>query len=57
MGRLEINTEVRLLVRIVGKSGLFAIGEVSGGIHGGNCIGVNTVEDIVVFGRNATNPQ
>lgn len=33
--------------------GLYAAGEVTGGIHGGNRIGGNAVLDIVVFGRIA----
>ena len=31
--------------------GLFAAGEVVGGVHGGNRLGGNAVADIVVFGR------
>lgn len=34
-------------------SGLFAAGEVTGGVHGGNRLGGNAVTDIVVFGRIA----
>lgn len=33
--------------------GLFAAGEVTGGIHGGNRVGGNAVDDTVVFGRIA----
>lgn len=33
--------------------GLFAAGEVTGGVHGGNRVGGNAVADIVVFGRIA----
>ena len=33
--------------------GLFAAGEVTGGVHGGNRIGGNAVTDIVTFGRIA----
>ena len=33
--------------------GLFAAGEVTGGVHGGNRLGGNAVTDIVVFGRIA----
>lgn len=33
--------------------GLFAAGEVTGGVHGGNRIGGNAVSDIVTFGRIA----
>ena len=34
--------------------GLFAAGEVVGGVHGGNRLGGNAVADIVVFGRIAS---
>ena len=34
--------------------GLFAAGEVVGGVHGGNRIGGNAVADIVVFGKIAS---
>lgn len=33
--------------------GLFAAGETTGGVHGGNRIGGNAVCDFVVFGRIA----
>ncbi|MDF2950403.1 MAG: fumarate reductase flavoprotein subunit [Sedimentibacter sp.] len=33
--------------------GLYAAGEVTGGIHGGNRAGGNAVDDTVVFGRIA----
>ena len=33
--------------------GLFAAGEVTGGVHGGNRLGGNAVADIVIFGRIA----
>jgi fumarate reductase flavoprotein subunit len=33
--------------------GLFAAGEVTGGVHGGNRLGGNAVADFVVFGRIA----
>ena len=35
--------------------GLFAAGEVTGGVHGGNRIGGNAVADIVTFGRISGN--
>ncbi len=34
-------------------TGLYAAGEVTGGIHGQNRIGGNAVADIMVFGRQA----
>ena len=33
--------------------GLFAAGEVTGGVHGGNRLGGNAVADFTVFGRIA----
>ena len=33
--------------------GLYAAGEVTGGIHGGNRVGGNAIADIMVFGRIA----
>ena len=35
--------------------GLFAAGEVTGGVHGGNRIGCNAVADIITFGRISAN--
>jgi fumarate reductase flavoprotein subunit len=34
-------------------SGLYAAGEVVGGVHGANRIGGNAVTDIIVFGKIA----
>ena len=34
-------------------AGLYAAGEITGGVHGGNRLGGNAVADIVVFGRIA----
>jgi succinate dehydrogenase / fumarate reductase flavoprotein subunit len=33
--------------------GLFACGECSGGMHGGNRLGGNSLSDLVVFGKRA----
>lgn len=54
MGGVKINTNAEV-ISTEGNSipGLFAAGEVTGGIHGGNRIGGNAVTDIVVFGRVA----
>ncbi len=54
MGGVEIDTETH----VIGADGniiegLFAAGEVCGGIHGGNRVGGNAVDDTVVFGRIA----
>ena len=42
-----INTEGQII------PGLYAAGEVTGGVHGGNRLGGNAVADIVIFGRIA----
>ena len=54
MGGVKINTETQVL-KEDGSAipGLFAAGEVTGGVHGGNRLGGNAVTDIVVFGRIA----
>lgn len=54
MGGIEVNTKSEVQ-DANGSSipGLYAAGEVTGGIHGGNRLGGNAVTDIVVFGRNA----
>ncbi|MBE5996795.1 MAG: flavocytochrome c [Lachnospiraceae bacterium] len=55
MGGVKINTEAQV-IDTAGNPipGLFAAGEVCGGVHGGNRIGGNAVADIVVFGRIAS---
>ncbi|NLJ33813.1 MAG: flavocytochrome c [Firmicutes bacterium] len=54
MGGLQIDTEARVLAKD-GKPipGLYAAGEVTGGIHAGNRLGGNAQADIFVFGRTA----
>lgn len=54
MGGLKIDTQTHVL-NADGEPipGLYAAGEVTGGIHGGNRIGGNAVADIVTFGRIA----
>jgi fumarate reductase flavoprotein subunit len=54
MGGVKINTEAE----VIGTDGnvipgLYAAGEVTGGVHGGNRLGGNAVADFVVFGRIA----
>jgi len=54
MGGLKIDSSTHVLTEegtII--SGLYAAGEVTGGVHGGNRIGGNAVTDIIVFGRIA----
>ncbi|MDF2820888.1 MAG: flavocytochrome c [Clostridiales bacterium] len=54
MGGVEINTKSEVIsTKGVAIPGLFAAGEVTGGIHGANRIGGNAVAEIVVFGRVA----
>ena len=54
MGGLKINTEAQV-ISTEGEAipGLYAAGETTGGVHGGNRIGGNAVCDFVVFGRIA----
>ena len=54
MGGIKINSNAE----VVNKSGnpvpgLYAAGEVTGGVHGGNRLGGNAVADIIVFGQIA----
>ena len=54
MGGVKINTNTQVLNTdddVI--TGLYAAGEVTGGIHGDNRIGGNAVADIVIFGRQA----
>jgi urocanate reductase len=54
MGGIEINTRAQVLDtkgNII--PGLYAAGEVTGGIHGSNRLGGNAVPDTVVFGKIA----
>lgn len=54
MGGLRIDTEARVLDESgTPIPGLFAAGEVTGGIHGGNRLGGNAICDINVFGHRA----
>ncbi len=54
MGGVKIDTAAQV-INTEGKAipGLFAAGEVCGGVHGGNRLGGNAVADIVIFGRIA----
>ncbi|WP_296115248.1 flavocytochrome c [uncultured Anaerococcus sp.] len=54
MGGLKIDTGAHVLDKNGNQiPGLFAAGEVTGGIHGANRVGGNAVVDLVVFGRIA----
>lgn len=54
MGGVKINTNCEVL-KEDGSAipGLYAAGEITGGVHGANRLGGNAVTDIVVFGRIA----
>ncbi len=54
MGGARIDAKARVLDR-EGKviAGLYAAGEVTGGIHGTNRVGGNAIADIFTFGRIA----
>ncbi len=54
MGGLKINPQTQVLTE-KGEAipGLYAAGEVTGGVHGANRLGGNAVADIIVFGRIA----
>ncbi len=54
MGGIKINTKAE----VIGTSGkvipgLYASGEVTGGIHGSNRLGGNAIADVMVYGRTA----
>lgn len=54
MGGIEINTKTQVIDtegNII--PGLYAAGEVTGGIHGSNRLGGNAITDIITFGRIA----
>lgn len=54
MGGVKINTNAEVIDREGNViPGLYAAGEVTGGVHGGNRLGGNAVADFVVFGRIA----
>ncbi len=54
MGGLKINKHAQ----VIGKEGapiphFFAAGEVTGGVHGANCLGGNSISETITFGRIA----
>ncbi len=54
MGGLTINTDAQVLdTEGNAIEGLWAAGEVTGGVHGGNRLGGNAIADIFTFGRIA----
>ncbi len=54
MGGIAVNTDSQvLLTNNTPIKGLYAAGEVVGGIHGANRLGGNAVADITIFGRRS----
>lgn len=54
MGGVKINTNTEVInTEDAIIPGLYAAGEVTGGLHGNNRIGGNAVADIMIFGRQA----
>ncbi|GEK90721.1 flavocytochrome c [Alkalibacterium kapii] len=54
MGGVKINSLTEVLKTDGTKvNGLYAAGELTGGLHGSNRIGGNAVADIIIFGRQA----
>ncbi len=53
MGGVVINGDTEVQGSEGSIPGLFAAGELTGGVHGGNRLGGNALADIVVFGRIA----
>jgi succinate dehydrogenase / fumarate reductase flavoprotein subunit len=49
MGGVEVDADTELS----GVTGLYAVGECSGGMHGSNRLGGNSLSDLLVFGRRA----
>src|SRR3954465_6631099 len=50
MGGVEVDPDT---AAAAGAAGLFAAGEVAGGMHGSNRLGGNSLSDLLVFGRRA----
>jgi succinate dehydrogenase / fumarate reductase flavoprotein subunit len=50
MGGIEVDPDTGAAARV---PGLFAAGECSGGMHGSNRLGGNSLSDLLVFGRRA----
>ena len=54
MGGVAINTKAQVLSEAgIPVPGLYAAGEVTGGVHGDNRLGGNSVADITIFGKIA----
>jgi succinate dehydrogenase / fumarate reductase flavoprotein subunit len=50
MGGIEVEADTQAAI---GARGLYAAGEVGGGLHGSNRLGGNSLSDLLVFGRRA----
>ncbi|MDT5356093.1 MAG: succinate dehydrogenase / fumarate reductase, flavoprotein subunit [Mycobacterium sp.] len=50
MGGVEVDPDTAAAARVLG---LYAAGEVAGGMHGSNRLGGNSLSDLLVFGRRA----
>jgi succinate dehydrogenase / fumarate reductase flavoprotein subunit len=50
MGGVRVHPETQEVLNV---TGLYAAGEVSGGLHGGNRLGGNSLSDLIVFGQRA----
>ena len=50
MGGVEVDPDTAAAEAV---PGLFAAGEVAGGMHGSNRLGGNSLSDLLVFGRRA----
>lgn len=54
MGGVKINKQTEVLnEKLEAIPGLFAAGEVVGGLHGSNRLGGNSIADIIIYGRQA----
>merc|ERR1719235_1911368 len=51
MGGAEVNARGEVMGKSGPIAGLYAAGEVAGGVHGNNRLGGNSLLDCVVFGR------
>ena len=49
MGGIDVDPDTE----VTSVTGLYAVGECSGGMHGSNRLGGNTLSDLLVFGRRA----
>ena len=50
MGGIEVDADTQ---ELIGVRGVYAAGESSGGMHGSNRLGGNSLSDLLVFGRRA----